>query len=191
MTSKPKMGGFPTAALHVVGTSHDFIEVFDREVSVVKSKLAIHARQGCSGIEEQNGVVIIAAVRAQVIAKSHLLIGQLETEALTHESCATFKLRHCKYHMSDPLGMSTLSPAPVLIESYRTPWRVTVLRCGENLPSLEYTQPHGKAEVGQEVHRSVLVAAHIAVTGKAGRQFLECTLIVHSPYHLAYTGPPD
>src|SRR5580704_9724599 len=99
MPSKPNMGGFPAAPLHVVGTGHDFIDVLHNEVGVVESKFSIHARQGCRRIQQEKGMVVIAAVRAQVIAKSYLLVGQLETETFAHESCATIKLRHCIYHM--------------------------------------------------------------------------------------------
>src|SRR6201999_3707881 len=51
MTTKPEVRWLPALSHHMVSADHDLIDVFDHEVSVMKSVFAVHPRERRRGVQ--------------------------------------------------------------------------------------------------------------------------------------------
>src|SRR6266849_769643 len=82
MTPKSKHGLRPSAALHVIGADHDFIDVLDSEVGMMETRLPIKIWEWKGCIQQQQIVMIDGSFGAQVRAVAFLQVGDPKIEAL-------------------------------------------------------------------------------------------------------------
>ena len=78
MAAKPPAGLRPTVALHIIGANHDFVDIFDAEVYVVKSRLAVHAWKRQVSVYKVYVVMIARAVGPPEDSKCALHVRESE-----------------------------------------------------------------------------------------------------------------
>ena len=85
MTAQPKDRLGPSAAFHMVGAHHDFIDILHTKIRVIEAGLAIEARKGQVGVCKEEIVMLKGAITPGVNAKCGLKVGGSEVEPISYE----------------------------------------------------------------------------------------------------------
>src|SRR5882757_1666665 len=147
----------------------------------MESQLAVHVGQRSRRVEKQEVVVVVVPVRAQVHAKTNLLVAESKAQTLAHEGGSRLKIGHRKDNVADSLRIGALAPTPMLVEPDSMSRSVTGLGRAKNGLPLEHPQSHGETEICHEMDCAIRIATHFAILGQISRQALQRVPIFDTP----------
>ncbi|KAF5273155.1 hypothetical protein FQR65_LT17246 [Abscondita terminalis] len=171
MAAQPQVRAGPALPLHVIGADHDFVYVLDAEVGVMKARLAIHARQRRVRVQQEQGVVAVAAVGARIDAHAFLVVAEPEAQPVSQEAEARAHVGNREDNVLDGLGYGAASPFAMRVEPVDAARRVQ--RVGGGTSALPETPAvHRQAAVIEEVGDAAFVDAYFRSRLQTGEQRL-------------------